>query len=71
MVVASDALCGLEQAVLAGMRRQVASAGLLLFQRAAPFACLIVGNLMRFPAITSYSIGAAIAAIPAIVRPIP
>jgi O-antigen/teichoic acid export membrane protein len=69
-IVASEALCGLEQAVLAGMRRQLASAGLLLFQRASPFACIVVGNLAGLPGIASYSVGAAIAAIPAIARPI-
>jgi O-antigen/teichoic acid export membrane protein len=70
VVVSSDALCGLEQAVLAGLFRPLASAGLLLFQRAAPFTCLILAHFVNVPAILGYSVGAAIAAVPAVVRPI-
>jgi O-antigen/teichoic acid export membrane protein len=70
IIVASDALCSLEQAVLAGLGRQAASAGLLLFQRTAPFICLTIGSILSVPAIVGYGAGATIAAIVAIIRPI-
>jgi O-antigen/teichoic acid export membrane protein len=70
VMVLSDALCGLEQAVLAGLIRPLASAGLLLFQRAAPFTCLTLAYFVSVPAILGYAVGAAIAAVSAIVRPI-
>ena len=70
VMVPSDALCGLEQAVLAGLFRPLASAGVLLFQRAAPFTCLTLAHFVSVPAILGYAVGAAIAAAPAIIRPI-
>jgi O-antigen/teichoic acid export membrane protein len=70
IMVLSDALCGLEQAVLAGLFRPFASAGLLLFQRAVPFTCLALTHFVGVPAILGYTVGAGIAAAAAIVRPI-
>jgi len=70
IVVLSDALCGLEQAVLAGLLKPLASAGLLLFQRTAPFTCVILAHFANVPAILGYGAGAAIAVVPAVVRPI-
>src|SRR5829696_5978021 len=49
IVVLSDALCGLEQAVLAGLLKPLASAGLLLFQRTAPFTCVILAHFANVP----------------------
>jgi O-antigen/teichoic acid export membrane protein len=70
VMVISDAICGLEQAILAGLFRPVASAGLLLFQRAAPFTCLTLAYFANVPAVLGYSVGAAIAAVLAAIRPI-
>jgi O-antigen/teichoic acid export membrane protein len=70
LTVASDTLCSLEQAMLAGLGRQAASAGLLLFQRAAPFICLMIASLLGTPALAGYAAGATIAAIAAVIRPI-
>jgi O-antigen/teichoic acid export membrane protein len=70
IMVASDTLCALEQAVLAGLQRQAASAGLLFFQRAAPFSGVVLANFMDTPAIVGYAAGAVLAAIAAVIRPI-
>jgi O-antigen/teichoic acid export membrane protein len=69
-VVASDALCALEQAVLAGAQRQLASAGLILFQRLAPFILVLLSDFFGIQRILGYGVGAAIAALPAVVLPI-
>jgi O-antigen/teichoic acid export membrane protein len=69
-VVASDALCGLEQAVLAGAQRQLASAALILFQRAVPFILVLLSDFVGVQRLLGYGVGVAIAAVPAVVLPI-
>ena len=70
IIVIADQICELEQAVLAGRQKQVASANWVIVQRLLPLLWILLGPQIGIGTLLSYASGSFLVLLVVIVRPV-